>query len=135
MGRWVELGALPPDPQDLALWCQDGSGLGERMGLAPDRSRPRGRRSGRIPAEPCPPPRPLPSLLPPGSGHQGEREDLIPLALQGGDGTQLRQGDGYAVAPGQMRAEEVVGGDEHRVVRATAPLRVAKPQAGRTWYL
>src|SRR5208337_2940951 len=100
MGRRVELGALPPDPQDLSLGCQDGSGLGERVGLAPDRSRPRSRRSGRIPAEPYPPPRPLGSLLPPCSGRQGESEDLIPLALQGGEGTQLRQGDRYAVAQG-----------------------------------
>ena len=86
MRRPVELEALPPDPQDLSLWCQDGWGLGERAGLAPDRSRPRSRRSGRIPAEPYPPPRPRGSLLPPGSGRQGEGEDLIPLALQGGDG-------------------------------------------------
>ena len=50
------------------------------------------------------------SLLPRISGCQSE--DLIPLALQGGDGTQFRQGDGHAVAQGEMGAEEVVVGDE-----------------------
>jgi len=38
-GGSEELGALPPDPQDLSLSCQNlvlGFGLGERVGLAPD---------------------------------------------------------------------------------------------------
>jgi hypothetical protein len=39
-GRWAssgsrQLGALPTAPQDLSLWRQDWSGLGERGELAP----------------------------------------------------------------------------------------------------
>jgi len=86
--------------------------MGERGRLAPDPSRPRRRRSGRIPAEPYPPLRPTASLRLSGSGRQGEFEDFIPLALQGGGGTELGQGNGHAVAQGEMAAEEVVVGNE-----------------------
>ncbi len=53
---------LRPRPQDLSLSGQDGSGRRERAAPAPHPSRPRGRRSGCIPAWPYPPPRPSCSL-------------------------------------------------------------------------
>ncbi len=46
------------------------------------------------------------------SGGQSQLEDLVPFSLQRGDGAQLRQGDGNAVAQGPVRAEEVVGSHE-----------------------
>ena len=88
------------------------TGDGERERLAPESSRPRSGRSGRIPAEPYPPLRSGVSLLPAVSACQGEGENLRPLALQGSDGAQLGQGNGDAVAQGEMAAEEVVVGDE-----------------------
>ena len=39
-------------------------------------------------------------------------ENLVPLALQGGDGIQLGPGDGHTIAQGQVRTREVVVGDE-----------------------
>jgi hypothetical protein len=48
----------------------------------------------------------------PRSSHQSLLKDLVPFSLQGGDGAQLREGDGNLVAQGGVRAEEVVVGDE-----------------------
>ena len=56
-----QLGALPPDPQDLSLSCQNLLFVlvwGSELDSLPTQSRPLGRRSGRIPALPYPPPRP-----------------------------------------------------------------------------
>ena len=39
-------------------------------------------------------------------------EDLVPSSLQGGDGTEFRQGDRDLVSKGRVGAEEVVVGDE-----------------------
>ena len=47
-----------------------------------------------------------------GSSGQSELEDFVPPSLQGGDGGQLREGNGNAVAQRQVRAEIVVVSDE-----------------------
>ena len=43
---------------------------------------------------------------------QGHFENLVPLALQGGDGFQLREQDGRTGVQGQMGPQEVVEGDK-----------------------
>jgi len=50
-----ELGALPPNPRDLAHYCQDSLVSAARAALGRAESRPLSRRSGRVPAEPYPP--------------------------------------------------------------------------------
>ena len=108
--KGVEPGGFAPRPPGFSALVPGWMWTGERERLAPESSRPRSRRSGRIPAEPYPPLRPR--LVYSHGLQAASSEDLIPLALQGGDGTQFRQGDGHAVAQGEMGAEEVVVGDE-----------------------
>jgi hypothetical protein len=58
MERQGRAGGFAPRPPGFIAWVPGWKGVGERVSLAPNPSRPRSRRSGRIPAEPYPPPRP-----------------------------------------------------------------------------
>src|ERR1017187_955169 len=53
----VDLGALPPSPWDLTHYRRDCWSSAERAALVRAESWPLSRRSGRVPAEPYPPPR------------------------------------------------------------------------------
>jgi hypothetical protein len=58
MERQGRAGGFAPRPPGFIAWVPGWKGVGERVSLAPNPSRPRSRRSGRIPAEPYSPPRP-----------------------------------------------------------------------------